>query len=202
MPRFAKCLTIKAEWAAAAAAAAVSSKQNKLPVSKNCSLTLKICFNDLARSWANNLMFTDFHLGTNSGSHSVYQIKGTNIVMILKDSVSSPCCNTSRNDTTEKVWPHYIHIFAVTVFPVTHSFIHSFIHWNVLCDSTSLAHCSYVWVPNGFYEDPVCQQLHIHQYLTGYEVAFLTWQLKCTHELMISSNKILFHSESNVPFKH
>lgn len=64
--------------------------------------------------------------------------KGTNIVVILNDSVSTPCCNTSRNDTTQKVWPHYIHIFAVTVFPVTHSFI----HWNGLCDSTAPTHCS------------------------------------------------------------
>jgi hypothetical protein len=52
-------------------------------------------------------------------------------------------------------------------------------------------------VPNGFYADPVCQQ-----YLTGYEVAFLTWQIKWTRELMITADKILFNSESNVPFKH
>lgn len=76
------------------------------------------------------------------------------------------------------------------------------IHWNGLCDSTAPVHCSYVWVPNGFYVDPVCQQLHIHQYLTVYKVAFLTWQLKWTHELMITVDKILFNSESNVPFKH
>lgn len=77
-----------------------------------------------------------------------------------------------------------------------------FIHWNGLRDNTAPAHCSYVWVPNGFYVDPVCQQLHIHQYLTGYEVPFLTWQIKWTRELMITADKILFNSESNVPFKH
>jgi hypothetical protein len=77
-----------------------------------------------------------------------------------------------------------------------------FIQWNGLCDSTAPALCSCVWVPNGFYVDPVCQHLHIHQYLMGYEVAFLTWQLKWTHELMITTDKIIFNSESNVPFKH
>jgi hypothetical protein len=48
----------------------------------------------------------------------------------------------------------------------------------------------------------VCQQLHIHQYLTGYEVAFLIWQLKWARELMITADKVLFNSENNVPFKH
>lgn len=182
-----KCLTIKTEWAAAAAA---SSKQNKLPLSQNCSLMFKICFNDLAISCANNLMFTAFCSGTNCLWITLcISKKGTNIVVILNNSVSTPYRNTSRNDTTEKVWPHYTHIYAL-FFPVTHLFTE-----NGLCDSTAPAHCSYVWMPNGFYVDLVCQQHHIHQYLTEYAVAFLSWQLQWTHELMITADKILFNTK-------